>query len=124
MAGKNAIDLEADWELEHKVTRSLEIMGEAASRISYELKNQFPDVPWKEMKNLRNRVIHQYFEIDYKKVFLITSRDIPSLKEQLENILQQLQDKQEPHQVQGCKDDPISELMPREEKEKGQGKKM
>jgi uncharacterized protein with HEPN domain len=44
--------------------RNLEILGEAASRISPELRNDHPEIPWRTLISTRNRLIHAYFEID------------------------------------------------------------
>lgn len=92
MNGKSIHDLESDWELEHKVTRSLEIMGEASARISASLKKHFPEIPWQIMKDLRNRVIHEYFEINFEIVFNVVNVQLPPLNEKLEKVNAYLQE--------------------------------
>jgi|GEM_PF-564213 len=87
MAGRTVSDLADDWKLEHTVTRSFEIMGEASGRISNEMKKRYPDLPWRNMKEMRNRVIHQYYEVDYCVVQDIIVKQLPLLIEQLRNIL-------------------------------------
>jgi uncharacterized protein with HEPN domain len=52
-----------DRKLQLSVERLLEILGEAANRISPDVKTSYPDVPWREMTNLRNVVSHEYFQV-------------------------------------------------------------
>ena len=70
------------------VVRRFEIIGEAAGRISDELKSKHPAIPWKEMKLMRNLVIHQYDSVDYSQVWDTTQKDLPVLISALEKILQ------------------------------------
>jgi len=57
----------------------LEIIGEAARKISQETKNAHPDIPWKDITGMRNRLIHEYFRIDIEKVWDTVRNDIPVL---------------------------------------------
>lgn len=59
--------------------RMLEIIGEAARKISQETKNAHPDIPWKDITGMRNRLIHEYFRIDIEKVWDTVRNDIPVL---------------------------------------------
>lgn len=61
------------------VIRNFEIIGEAAKNISLETKGLHPEVEWKLMANFRNRLIHEYFGIDYELVWDIIRRDLPKL---------------------------------------------
>ncbi|HEX2608894.1 MAG TPA: DUF86 domain-containing protein [Flavisolibacter sp.] len=72
------------------VCRSLEIIGEASVKIHPDIKARFPQIPWREMSDLRNRIIHQYFGIDYEIVWNIVETDIPVLKVDIGYILDQL----------------------------------
>lgn len=63
------------------VCRSLEIIGEASKRIHPDLKAKYPHIQWKEMSDIRNRIIHHYFGIDYDIVWDTVITDIPVLKE-------------------------------------------
>ena len=71
------------------VCRSLEIIGEASSKINPDLKDKFPIVAWREMSDLRNRIIHHYFGIDYDIVWDTIKTNIPELKEWIEIIIHQ-----------------------------------
>jgi uncharacterized protein with HEPN domain len=78
-----------DERLAKAVCRSLEIIGEAGSKIDPSLKNRYKSIPWREMGDIRNKIIHDYFGIDYDIVWDTVKSDIPSLKEQVEKIINQ-----------------------------------
>ena len=67
-------------------------MGEAASRISDDLKSQCPALPWKKMKAMRNILIHMYDELDLEIVWDTIEKDIPGLLNELEKILPHIED--------------------------------
>jgi uncharacterized protein with HEPN domain len=65
----------------------VQIIGEAASKLSQQLRTGNPLVPWKSITRMRNIIAHVYFGIDWNEVWLVAIRDIPILKSQLEVIL-------------------------------------
>src|SRR5882757_1023941 len=67
--------------LTRAVCRSLEIIGEASSKIHPDLKAKYPIVSWREMGDIRNKIIHHYFGIDYDIVWDTIKTNIPQLKE-------------------------------------------
>jgi len=69
------------------IERMLTIIGEAAKNLSPELKNEFPEVPWKATAGMRDKLIHHYFGVDHEAVWKTIQKDIPNLKEKIENIL-------------------------------------
>ena len=72
----------------HSATvRQMEIIGEAAKAVSPELKEQYPDIPWRLWADFRNVLIHQYFGVDYAEVYKTMKSDLPVLKMQIEEIL-------------------------------------
>ena len=73
------------WMIHH-----LQIIGEAASRISDELRKQHPEVSWGGMIGMRHVLVHGYFETDKELVWKVVERDLPTLKTQVEQILAQL----------------------------------
>ena len=69
------------------LVRPLEIIGEAARRISAETQQSHPEIPWQQMIGMRNRLIHAYFDVNLDVVWKTVTRDLPSLKTELEKIL-------------------------------------
>jgi len=69
------------------LVRLLEILGEAARGISPELRARHGDVPWNRIIATRNRIIHAYFDVDMDIVWQIVTEELPSLTEQLQQIL-------------------------------------
>jgi len=65
------------------VVRNFEVIGEAAKRVSIEYKTQNANIPWAHMVGFRNRIIHEYFGIDYEIVWQIIQNNIPALIQQL-----------------------------------------
>jgi len=69
------------------VVRSLEIVGEAAAQISLAYREAHPEVSWSKIIGMRNRIVHAYFDIDYEMVEKTVKLDLPSLIEQLKNLI-------------------------------------
>jgi len=78
-----------DDRLSRAVCRSLEIIGEASNKIDQSFKDRYPFVTWREMSGIRNRIIHNYFGIDYDIVWDTVATDIPQLKKGVEKIIEQ-----------------------------------
>lgn len=86
-AGKSSQEIEDDRLLSLAIIRLLEIIGEAASRVSSEARSQHSQIPWRATINLRNRLIHGYDTVDFEVVQHIIADDLPSLIAQLRTIL-------------------------------------
>lgn len=69
------------------IVRSIEIVGEAASQLSKEYKENNPELPWAQIIGMRNRIIHAYFDIDYTLVESTVKQDLPVLIGQLTKLL-------------------------------------
>ena len=85
--GKSVGDLERDRILELAVTRLLEVIGEAARRVSEPMRVAHPEIPWADIWGMRNALIHVYDEIDHRVVWRTIEVDVPVLIAQLERIL-------------------------------------
>ena len=72
---------------QNAIFKVLEIVGEAASRVSDKTRDTHPKIPWPNVIGLRNRIVHAYFEIDLKVVWNIVNEDIPALVRELERIV-------------------------------------
>lgn len=75
-----------DVQLQDCVIRRLEIIGEAANRVSAETKQKHPDLPWTEMIGMRNMMIHEYDNLDFEIVWETVQRDLPVLIKKLQVI--------------------------------------
>jgi len=69
------------------VVRNLEILGEAARNIPDEIRKEYHEIPWKRIVGLRNVVVHQYFGVDLKVIWVIISSQLPQLKDKLVEVL-------------------------------------
>lgn len=76
-----------DYKTVDAVIRNLEIMGEAPKNLSFTLRANYPEIPWKEMYRMRNRVSHDYFGIDYLIIWRIITDYLPENLEQITTIL-------------------------------------
>ena len=74
------------------VVRNIEIIGEAVSHIARTapgFTDTHPDIPWAQMRAMRNVVIHQYFSVDVKILWTTATQDLPLLKQQVDRLLSQ-----------------------------------
>lgn len=72
--------------------RSIEVIGEATKNVPDNVRAQYPQVPWKEMAGMRDKVIHSYFDVDKEIVWLVVKERIPALRPFVEQILHDLED--------------------------------
>ncbi|WP_340106583.1 HepT-like ribonuclease domain-containing protein [Rhodohalobacter sp. 8-1] len=69
------------------VIRNLEIIGEASKNVPDNLKNKYPEIPWRSMYGLRNYVVHEYFGIDFENIWKIIREELPNNFKELERII-------------------------------------
>jgi uncharacterized protein with HEPN domain len=81
---------QAETMIQDAVLRNLHTLSESTQRLSDELKTQYPQVRWPDISAFRNVVVHNYLGIDLRQIWDIVERDLPSLKQDVEAILQQL----------------------------------
>jgi uncharacterized protein with HEPN domain len=84
---KTKEDFDNDRMLILSIIKSIEIIGEAASKVTKESQDMHPEIPWKDIVAMRNRLIHVYFDIDIDRVWDTISDDLPPLITVLEGIL-------------------------------------
>jgi uncharacterized protein with HEPN domain len=87
-SGRAAFDSEElvqNWVLRH-----LQIIGEACRTTSPGLQQRYPDVPWSSIIGMRNILVHNYFELDIEIVWAVVDQDLASLKQQLQEILREM----------------------------------
>ncbi len=79
-------EFEKDSLRQDGVIRQIEILGEAANQISENLKEEYPEIPWKDVAGMRNKLIHGYFEVDLETVWNTVKNDLPRLRKDLQKI--------------------------------------
>ena len=75
-----------DLKTQDAVVRQLEIIGEATKKISFDFREKYPNIPWLDMAGMRDRLIHDYIDVDFEIIWKTASEDIPQLKILLEEI--------------------------------------
>lgn len=88
--GKRRTSLDKDRLLLSAVLRELEIIGEAANKISDKTKKQFSHFPWKELIGMRNRLIHAYFDVDHDIIWKTVREYLPDFHRQLQETISSL----------------------------------
>jgi uncharacterized protein with HEPN domain len=79
--------LDSDRMLTLSLVKSIEIIGEAAARVSRECQERYPAIPWASIIAMRNRLIHAYFDVDLDRVWDTITTDLPPLIAELERIV-------------------------------------
>jgi uncharacterized protein with HEPN domain len=76
-----------DYKTIDAVIRNFEIIGEASKKLDDKIKEKYPNIPWKEMYYLRNRISHEYFGVDYEILWDIAVNYLPENKIQIDQII-------------------------------------
>lgn len=80
-------EFKREWTLQNALIRELEILGEAASKLSAQFVKANPGVPWKGMTGLRHKLIHDYFEVDLDVVWRTATVNVPEVADFLRSAL-------------------------------------
>ena len=89
VAGYTVETLASNALVRSAVVHQLTVIGEAVSRLSAEVRDAHPAIPWADIKGLRNVVVHNYFGIDWAEVWSAASTDVPVLRSQIIEILRE-----------------------------------
>ena len=81
--GRGRERFDADEDMQIVLMHLVQVSGEAASRVSPELVETRPQVPWRALAGMRNRVVHEYFAVDLEVLWAAAANDVPSLAAQL-----------------------------------------
>jgi uncharacterized protein with HEPN domain len=87
LSNRTREDLDRNRLLLNGVIRELEILGEAASQITADTRQRHPNLPWREMIGMRNRLIHAYFDIDHQAIWRVVKEHLPSLVDEIKAVL-------------------------------------
>jgi uncharacterized protein with HEPN domain len=80
-------ELMVDKVLSRACLKSLEIIGEVSRNISEDLKKAHPEVPWRQMTGMRNKLVHHYFGVDWEIVDDVLKNELPSLRSNILRVL-------------------------------------
>jgi len=80
---------QADRKTVNAVVRSLEVMGEAAKKIPQNVRRRYPDVPWRRMAGMRDKLIHEYHGVDLDTVWLVVRDELPPVRPLVDTILRE-----------------------------------
>jgi len=80
-------DFLKDRKTVYAVIRAIEIIGEAVKKIPEAVKNHYPQIPWRDMAGMRDKLIHEYFGVNLRAVWDTVKQDIPNLKPSFDKIL-------------------------------------
>jgi uncharacterized protein with HEPN domain len=86
-AGRKRADLDTEDMLRFALTRAIEIIGEAASKVSTETRSKTPEIAWPVIVGMRNRLVHAYFDVDSDILWNTVNERLPSLARDLKSIL-------------------------------------
>ena len=87
IAGASRVDFDRDEYLQTTVVHYVQIIGEAATKISTALKAEHSEIPWVDITGMRHKIVHGYRELNLNKVWSTATVDIPNLVATLANLL-------------------------------------
>jgi uncharacterized protein with HEPN domain len=81
--------LSGDEVMQHSLVNVLQILGEAARRVSPGGKERFPNIPWSQIIGMRHKLVHDYMDIDYEVIWKTIHEELPALTTMLERVIDQ-----------------------------------
>jgi len=88
--GYSREDFYQSIEKQSAVVRQIEVIGEAAKNLSIEFGAKYPQIPWKEIIGMRDKIIHKYFEVDLNIIWDVIKKNLPKLKRNINEILKEI----------------------------------
>jgi uncharacterized protein with HEPN domain len=86
-ANKNKVDYDNEITLRLALTHAVQVIGEAAQRVSKPFRDAHPEVPWREIIGMRHRIVHDYLNVDEDIVWQVIQDDLPPLNKTLKKII-------------------------------------
>jgi uncharacterized protein with HEPN domain len=93
VAGISFEDFKNDEKTNYALIRCIEIIGEATKRVPDEIKQAYPEIPWRDMAGMRDKLIHFYFGLHVEKIWLVVVEDLPKIKPKLEKVQSDLENR-------------------------------
>lgn len=87
IANLTQLEFFADETMKRAFVRSMEIIGEAIKQVPQDVRKRHPQIEWRAISGMRDKVIHHYFGVDYDIVWDVAVNKVPKLREQVESIL-------------------------------------
>ena len=84
--GKERADHDSDDILRMGLAHLVQVIGEAARRVSPELQSEHPEIPWRQIVGMRHRIVHDYMRVDEDVLWKVVSEDLPALLPHLESV--------------------------------------
>ena len=82
-----------DTKTVYALLRAIEVIGEATKNIPAKIRKEYPEIPWKDMAGMRDKVIHEYFGVKIERVWLTVKDDIPRIKPLIKKVFEELEDR-------------------------------
>ncbi len=92
IAGKNEQDLFTDKLLFYAVVKNIEIIGEAANKLTKDLRSSYPEVDWEIIMGMRHVLVHDYYAINPHIAWITAVNNLPPLRCKIEQILESIED--------------------------------
>ena len=90
LGGMTLEDFAGDEKTAFAVVRALEIVGEAAKHVPQTIRDRYPEVPWRSMAGIRDKLIHDYVNVNLEVVWKTVTEDLPALVPQVQQIIDQM----------------------------------
>lgn len=87
--GRSRRDYDTDENLRYALVHLVQIIGEAARRISEENRKAYSNIPWSKVIGMRHKIVHDYIDVDFDIVWEVVNNDLPKLVTELEKIVSQ-----------------------------------
>ena len=89
--GMDFEDFIKDKKTIYSVVRAIEIIGEANKNVPEQIRKKYPDVPWKKMAGMRDRLVHGYFGVDLEILWSTAKEDVPQLRIPVSKVLEDME---------------------------------